>query len=124
MYTQVLVYSIAHSLSAQKQYKHKCKPGFIFQFNLCNRIFRMLEDVKITNVRSICRRFIDEEGLMLFHISKSCTYKISCCTTNSVHAICPVYICGRCYCKETYENLQKMFNNVQFGWVVKKYEMR
>ena len=86
MYTQVLVYSIAHSLSAQKQYKHKCKPGFIFQFNRCNRIFRMLEDVKITNVRSICRTF-------------------------------------RCYCKETYENLQKMFNNVQFGWVVKKYEM-
>ena len=101
MYTQVLVYSIAHSLSAQKQYKHKCKPGFMFQFNLCNRIFRMLEDVKITNVRSICRT-----------------------TINSVDAICPVYICRRCYCKETYENLQKMFNNVQFGWVVKKYEMR
>ena len=57
MYTQVLVYSIAHSLSAQKQYKHKRKPGFIFRFNLFNRIFCLLEGVKITNVRSICRTF-------------------------------------------------------------------
>ena len=45
-------------------------------------------------------------------------------TTNSVYAIYPVYISGKCYCKELYENLQKMFNQVQFGWVVKKYEMR
>ena len=70
MYTQVLVYSIAHSLSAQKQYKHKCKPGFIFLFHFFDKIFSMLEDVKIKNVRSICR------------------------TTNSVHAIFTVNICG------------------------------
>ena len=106
MYTQVLVYSITHSLSAQKQYKHKGKPGFIFQLNLFNRIFWMLGDVKITNV-------------FFVHLIKS-----SCYTTNSVYAICPVYISGKCYCKELYENLQKMFNQVQFGWVVKKYEMR
>ena len=87
MYTQVLVYSITHSLSAQKQYKHKGKPGFIFQLNLFNRIFWMLEDVKIKNVFFV------------------------------------LYISGKCYCKELYENLQKMFNQVQFGWVVKKYEM-
>ena len=101
MYTQVLVYSITHSLSAQKQYKHKGKPGFIFQLNLFNRIFLMLEDVKITNV-------------FFVHSIKS---------SNSVYAICPVYISGKCYCKELYENLQKMFNQVQFCWVGEKYEM-
>ena len=72
MYTQVLVYSIAHSLSAQKQYKHKCKPGFIFQFNRCNRIFRMLEDVKITNVRSICRSVEDVIAKRRMKICKKC----------------------------------------------------
>ena len=94
MYTQVLVYSIAHSLSAQKQYKHKRKPGFIFRFNLFNRIFCLLEGVKITNVRSICRttaQYISVENV----IAKS-----------------SIKICKKCLIR------------FLFGWVVKKYEMR
>ena len=84
----------------------------------------MLEQLNMTNQRSICSTFIDEENVILFHVSKSYTYKISFHSTNSVYAICPVYICGKCYCKEWHKTLQKMFDNVQFGWVVKKYEMR